>query len=94
MLAALCQGGADHYVKGKKGLYDFDVWTFLAEHPKLTAFPPRRNKPRDFGNPTPRTRTTSVDELISSAVQFLRAALPSSQSNSTFARARQGPLES
>src|SRR5947209_1505130 len=42
MLVALCQGAADHYVQGERGVYDFDVWTFFAERPKLTAFPPRR----------------------------------------------------
>jgi hypothetical protein len=51
VLVALCQGAADHYVQGKRGVHDFDVWTFFAEDPKLTAFPYRRNKPRDFRNP-------------------------------------------
>ncbi len=51
MLVALYQGAADHYVEGKRGVHDFDVWTFFAEDSKLTAFPYRRNKPRDFGDP-------------------------------------------
>ena len=45
---ALCQGAAQHYVDGKNGVKDFDVWTFYAEHPSAQ-FPYRRAGSRDFG---------------------------------------------
>jgi len=46
----LCQGAAQHYVDGKSGVKDFDVWTFYRAHADRK-FPPRRNVPRDFGDP-------------------------------------------
>jgi len=46
----LCQGAALHYVDGKNGIKDFDVWTFYREHPQQP-FPYRRNMARDFGDP-------------------------------------------
>ncbi len=48
---ALCQGAALHFVDGKNGVKDFDVWTFFAAHPDAPAFPWRRRKARDFGDP-------------------------------------------
>ena len=36
---ALCQGAALHYVDGKSGVKDFDVWTFYAARPDHPAFP-------------------------------------------------------
>ena len=45
---ALCQGAALHYIDGKNGIKDFDVWTFYAEHPKAP-FPYRRIGRKDFG---------------------------------------------
>ena len=47
---ALCQGAALHYINGKNGVKDFDVWTFFREHSKRP-FPYRRNVPYDFGYP-------------------------------------------
>ncbi len=46
---ALCQGAALHYVNGKNGVKDFDVWTFYAEHPSGEKFPYRRHGYGDFG---------------------------------------------
>ena len=45
---ALCQGAALHYLDGRNGVNDFDVWTFYAEHPAMR-FPPRRHATADFG---------------------------------------------
>jgi hypothetical protein len=45
---ALCQGAAVHYVNGKNGVKDFDVWTFYAKHPDAS-FPWRRRGRKDFG---------------------------------------------
>lgn len=44
----LCQGGALHYVDGKNGIRDFDVYTFYAEHPTVR-YPVRRKVVADFG---------------------------------------------
>ena len=46
---ALCQGAALHYIDGKIGINDFDVWSFFCEHNKRP-FPYRRNVPKDFGD--------------------------------------------
>jgi hypothetical protein len=48
---ALCQGAALHFVDGKNGVKDFDVWTFYAAHPNIPEFPWRRRKAYDFGDP-------------------------------------------
>ncbi len=45
---ALCQGGALHYIDGRNGVKDFDVWTFYAEHPSAP-YPYRRQGHADFG---------------------------------------------
>ncbi len=47
---ALCQGAAAHFLDGKNGVKDFDVWTFYAAHPDAT-YPDRRRVARDFGDP-------------------------------------------
>ena len=46
---ALCQGAALHYIDGKNGVKDFDVWTFFSEHPSGRPFPYRRMGHLDFG---------------------------------------------
>jgi len=45
---ALCQGAALHFVDGKNGVKDFDVWTFYKKQPKYH-FPYRRIGHKDFG---------------------------------------------
>jgi len=45
---ALCQCAALHYVNGKTGVKDFDVWTFYSVHPDA-GFPCRRVGRRDYG---------------------------------------------
>jgi hypothetical protein len=45
----LCQGAAKHYVSGKQGVKDFDVWAFFRVHPRRQ-FPPRRIGHADFGS--------------------------------------------
>lgn len=45
---ALCQGAALHYLNGKNGVKDFDVWTFYSKHSEAP-FPYRRMGHRDFG---------------------------------------------
>jgi hypothetical protein len=45
---ALCQGAALHYVNGRNGVKDFDVWSFYAEYDDWP-FPARWRGTRDFG---------------------------------------------
>lgn len=45
---ALCQGAALHYMNGKNGVKDFDVWSFYAQLDDWP-FPPRWRGTRDFG---------------------------------------------
>jgi len=44
----LCQGAALHYVDGRNGVKDFDVWSFYAQHDDWP-FPARWRGTRDFG---------------------------------------------
>ncbi len=45
---ALCQGAALHYVNGKNGVKDFDIWSFYAQYQDWP-FPARWHAWRDFG---------------------------------------------
>ena len=47
---ALCQGAALHYLDGKNGIKDFDVWSFYRASPERP-FPARRVGKADFGDP-------------------------------------------
>ena len=47
LCVALCQGGAQHYLDGKNGVKDLDVWTFFAEG-EAGQFPPRWRRERRF----------------------------------------------
>jgi hypothetical protein len=49
LLLALCQGGAQHYVDGKNGLKDIDVWAFFREG-LSKPFPYRTVWHADFGH--------------------------------------------
>jgi len=46
----LAQGAASHYVDGKTGIKDFDVWAFFDRQPGRE-FPPRWLDSTDFGDP-------------------------------------------
>lgn len=48
---ALTQGGADHYVRGERGIWDLDIAVFFAQHPEDSARPYLRRGPRrwDWG---------------------------------------------
>ena len=46
---ALCQGAALHYLNGKNGVKDFDIWSFYAQYDEWP-FPPRWRGTRDFGS--------------------------------------------
>jgi hypothetical protein len=47
-LICLCQGAAQHYVHGDRGVQDFDLWGFFQEV-SGRQFPPRRPATHDFG---------------------------------------------
>jgi hypothetical protein len=47
---ALCQGAALHFLDGKNGVKDFDIWSFFRAH-ETKPFPYRRHATADFGNP-------------------------------------------
>lgn len=47
---ALCQGAAMHYLEGKVGIQDFDVWSFFHVHPARHWYA-TRIKTADFGDP-------------------------------------------
>lgn len=49
LCSALCQGAAVHYIDGRNGVKDFDVWTFFSPHPDRP-FPYRRRGEMDFGD--------------------------------------------
>lgn len=47
---ALCQGAAVHFINGRNGVKDFDVWCFYTENPERQ-FPSRGRGKLDFGDP-------------------------------------------
>jgi hypothetical protein len=50
LCTALCQGAALHFVHGKVGINDLDVYTFYATHPDRHWYAKRR-RVCDFGDP-------------------------------------------
>jgi len=50
LCVALCQGAALHFVDGKNGIKDWDVWTFYRSHSEAP-FPYRRRGENEFGVP-------------------------------------------
>jgi hypothetical protein len=49
LCTALCQGAAAHYLNGKRGINDFDVYSFYAVHP-LRHWYAKRRATVDFNN--------------------------------------------
>ncbi len=50
LCVALCQGAALHYVDGRNGIKDFDIWSFFRVHPD-GPLPRRPVVACDFGDP-------------------------------------------
>lgn len=50
LCVALCQGAGQHYVDGKTGINDFDIYTFYRKNPDKKWYA-KRIKSYDFGNP-------------------------------------------
>lgn len=51
LMICLCQGGAEHFVRQRRGIKDLDVWAFFSANP-ARPFPYRRRGVQDFG-PSP-----------------------------------------
>jgi hypothetical protein len=50
LCVALCQGAGQHYIDGKTGINDFDIYTFYKMNPDKKWYA-KRIKSYDFGNP-------------------------------------------
>lgn len=75
---ALCQGAALHYLNGKNGVKDFDVWTFYSEHPSAP-FPYRRMGGRDFGSTKFGRHPSNADRYKGRGVDLLGRSLKCSK---------------
>lgn len=71
----LCQGAAVHYLAGKNGIKDFDVWSFYRAIPSRP-FPYRRRGIADFGDSRFGT-TDDCPEFVGRRVDFLGRSLES-----------------
>jgi hypothetical protein len=78
---ALCQGAALHYLDGRNGIKDLDVWCFYTESP-YRPFPYRRRGKRDFGHSKFGTTPGSPDFIgrrVDVIGRSIRGAKPSDQ---------------
>jgi hypothetical protein len=77
LAVALCQGAALHYLDGRNGIKDLDVWTFFAALP--SRYPDRalyrRNKPYDFG-PSRHGRHPDLPGYAGRKVDLLSDSIP------------------
>lgn len=71
---ALCQGGALHYLNGKNGIKDFDVWSFFKSNPKRQ-FPYRRCAQLDFGDPK-FGQSENASSFVGRRVDHIGRAIP------------------
>ena len=72
---ALCQGAAEHYVRGSRGVHDFDVWGFFRAHPSR-ALPYRRRLARyDFGS-SKFGRDPGEPQLVGRRVDVMMRSIP------------------
>ncbi|NTW88053.1 MAG: hypothetical protein HGB26_02780 [Desulfobulbaceae bacterium] len=76
---ALCQGGALHYLNGKNGIKDLDVWSFYTEDP-VRMFPPRRRAKVDFGDPKFGV-SPDTPEFIGRRVDLIGRSIPDADPN-------------
>src|SRR5438270_503107 len=74
LCVALCQGAALHYLNGRNGVKDFDVWTFYAaDHSQQ--FPPRRLASKDFGR-SKFGRSPRCGNVVGRRVDLLGRSIP------------------
>ena len=76
---ALCQGGALHYIDGKNGIKDIDVWSFYTEHPDRP-FPYRRRGVSDLGIPKFGT-TEGFEHFVGRRVDLIGRSLQNADAN-------------
>ena len=76
---ALCQGGALHYLDGKNGIKDLDVWSFYTED-AARMFPPRRRAKVDFGDPKFGV-SPDTPEFIGRRVDLIGRSIPAADPN-------------
>jgi len=72
---ASCQGAALYYLSGEKGIKDFDVWSFYAEHDD-GPFPYRWHLQRDFGPSKFGRYPGDPPSYVGRHVDFLGRSLP------------------
>jgi hypothetical protein len=70
----LCQGAALHYLDGKNGVKDFDVWAFFKRTGRQQ-FPYRRRGVVDFDSPK-FGQTSSHPEFVGRSVDVLGRSIP------------------
>lgn len=75
LCVALCQGAALHYVDGRSGVKDFDVWTFFSQSGGRP-FPFRRRAQRDFGPSRFGRTSTAPDRFAGRRVDLMGRTLP------------------
>jgi hypothetical protein len=74
LLLAFCQGGARHYLDGKNGLKDIDVWAFFSAGPSKP-FPYRVVWNADFG-PSHHGRHPSDRGCLGRRVDLIGRSIP------------------
>jgi hypothetical protein len=74
LCTALCQGAAQHYVRGDVGINDFDVYTFYATHPKRAWYAKRRGV-LDFGD-SKFGRSIDKPKFVGRRVDLLGRGIP------------------
>ena len=70
LCVTLAQGAARHFIDGRTGVKDFDVWTFYRAHPDRP-FPYRRRGVADFEDPRFGLSPDSPSEYKGSRVDFI-----------------------
>jgi hypothetical protein len=79
LLIALCQGGAEHYITGKWGVKDLDVYTFYARY-RTVNMHPQRHTVKDFGESEFGYRPADLQDgkrrFVGRAVDLLVRSLP------------------
>jgi|KBSSwiStaDraftv2_1062776.scaffolds.fasta_scaffold881215_1 hypothetical protein len=84
---ALCQGAALHYVDGRTGINDFDVYSFYASHPDRPWYA-RRLQPFDFGDPRFGQSQVSKPGFKGRRVDLMGRGLPVAQGTDPVAALR------
>lgn len=78
LLVALCQGAAKHFIDGKTGVKDLDVYTFYAEKPD-TMMTPLRHVAVDFGESEfgyrPKDEPVKGERFVGRRVDLLQRSL-------------------